>query len=41
MDRYDYYTKIEELLDNALSKLNDKDFEWLLKRVKETIEDAE
>ncbi len=39
MDRIDYQNKIVEILDDALNELNSNDFDILIQRVKETIED--
>ena len=37
MDRLDYENKIEELLDEALSKLNVDEFDRLLNNIKDII----
>lgn len=39
MERLDYQNKISELLDNALNNLDTEDFDVLIQRVKEVIED--
>lgn len=39
MDRIDYQNAISEMLDNALSNLDTEEFDTLIERVKEIIED--
>lgn len=39
MDRTDYQNEISETLDNALNNLDTEDFDILIQRVKEMIED--
>lgn len=39
MDRVDYANKIMDLLDNALDNLNSEDFDILIERVQEYIDD--
>ena len=39
MDRIDYQNEISETLDKALNNLNTEDFDILIQRVKEMIED--
>ncbi len=39
MDRIDYQNKISEILDNALNNLDTEDFDILISRLKEIIED--
>lgn len=41
MDKYDYYEKIEEILNIADSKLSNENFEWLLEQIKDTIENID
>lgn len=41
MDRLDYELAISNLLEEACSKLNSKDFEKLLSRLEEAIKDYE
>ncbi len=40
MDRLDYEKRIDNLLDLALNKLSGKEFDKLLERVKEMIENC-
>lgn len=39
MDRIDYQVKISEILDEALSELDTDEFDILIDRIKEVIED--
>lgn len=41
MDRLDYELKIIDILDEANSKLNSKEFEALLTRVEDAVNDYE
>ena len=39
MDKWEVVEEIEELIDKAVSDLNSDDVDWILKRVKDTVEE--